>query len=246
MGRERLPVLEHPFLDSYLTLDVETTVGQVYRWAGTKLENVNGSNYEPRIVRASGSLRQAINQSADRVEFTISNVDRLISRAAGSGVKFGAATAGQVVRQFRTQVWQWHQLLTGIITSVSATDREATFELLSDIYASGLVGATAPVQRKCRHVFNAPDPSDPNNMAKRKGPDCGYTGMLFTCNKIFESPDGCLGRDNQHRYGGVLYDTSKDSLILPPPVIGGDNGAGPGGNINQDYPYKNWDWQLGY
>lgn len=246
MGRPSLPVLEHPFLDFFLTLDVETSTGAVYRWAGTRLENVNGGNYDARIVSASGSLSQAINQSADRVQITISNVDRLVSRAIGSGAKFGAAMAGQVVRRFRDSAWQWHQLLTGIIVSVSANDREATFELLSDIYASGLVGAIAPVQRKCRHVFNAPDPLDPNNLAKRKGPDCGYTGLLPTCNKIFESPDGCLGRENQHRYGGVLYDTSKESLIYPPPDIGNDSGTGPGGNVNDDYPYKNWQWQLAY
>lgn len=246
MGRDALPVLDHPFLDFYLTLDIETSAGNIYKWAGTRLENINGGNYEPRIVRASGALRQAINQSADRVEFTISNVDRLISRTTGSGIKFGTATAGQVVRQFRNLVWEWHQLMVGTITAVTTNDREATFELLSDIYSAGLVGAVAPVQRKCRHIFNAPDPSDPGNLGKRKGPDCGYTGLLPTCNKIFESPDGCLGRNNQHRYGGVLYDTSKDSLTLPPPDIGGDTGTGPGGNVDSDYPYKNWQWQLSY
>lgn len=246
MGRDQLPVLDHPFLDSYLTLDVETDAGLVYKWAGTKLSNLNGGNYEARIVRASGSLRQALNQSADRVEFTISNIDRLISRTTGTGVKFGAATAGQVVKHYRESSWIWYQLMTGIIVTVSSNNRESVFELLSDIYSAGLVGATAPVQRKCRHVFNAPDPLDPGNLAKRKGPDCGYTGLLPTCNKIFESPDGCLGRDNQHRYGGVLYDVSKDSLTLPPPDIGGDTGTGPGGDVNEDYPYKNWHWQINY
>ena len=246
VGRDFLPVLDHPFLDFYLTLDVQVSTGQVYRWAGTKLENINGGNYEKRIIRAS-PLHQAVNQSADRVQLSLSNVDKLISRITGSGAIFGEATCGQAVRHFRDSSFEWHQLLTGTIVSVSSGVAESTMELLSDVYSAGLVGATAPVQRKCRHVFNAPDPSDPNNLFLRKGPDCGYTGLLTTCDKIFESPDGCAGRNNQHRYGGVLYDTSKESLILPNPVPDPGSGSGPGGDVNEDYPGgKNWQWQLGY
>ena len=245
MSRDLLPILDNPILESSLTLDVETSTGQLYRWAGANLTDVNGGKYDGRIIGA-GSLRQAINQSADRVDLKVSNVDRLISTSIGSRVKFGSAVAGEALKRLRTGGWEWHQLLTGVLVAASANEREATFDLLSDVYAAGLVGATAPIQRKCRHVFNAPDPLEPNNLAKRKGPDCGYTGLLTTCNKIFESADGCAGRDNQHRYGGVLYDVSKESLILPPPDIGGDTGTGPGGNVNEDYKYNNWHWQMSY
>jgi len=47
------------------------------------------------------------------------------------------------------------------------------------------------IRTRCRWVF--------------KSVQCGYVGVLTTCNKAFDDADGCLGRANQDRYGGFPY-----------------------------------------
>ncbi|NDC10516.1 MAG: hypothetical protein EBZ75_14490, partial [Oxalobacteraceae bacterium] len=49
--------------------------------------------------------------------------------------------------------------------------------------------------------------------------ECGYSGALTTCNKLYTDADGCSGRSNQHRFGGF-------PLRLPEASIGAVSGQG--------------------
>ena len=95
------------------------------------------------------------------------------------------------------------RILTGVVSSTpTSTDliymfgrvtgsrySEDYFELdcvtdvnLAPVLSNRRVGA------KCAWVF--------------KGTECGYSGGLTTCNKLYTDSGGCSGRSNQHRFGG--------------------------------------------
>jgi hypothetical protein len=101
-----------------------------------------------------------------------------------------ATKYGQPLPYTPTRTWESKVLLTGEIAHVDATAEEVSIKIVSDTAPNVAFIATRQVQKHCPLIF--------------KGEACGYSGPLTTCNKVYESEDGCSGRQNQHRFGGVV------------------------------------------
>jgi len=219
---------------SYWTMRITFPEGDSLRIAGSAIV-INGEQFEGGIISTSG-LRASLGNSVDRIDVRVSNTDWRWTRLARQPRTFlTRAIIGRSVRTSQSASWTSLTLLTGIVASVVSDEREATLQCISDLYAAPSVGAIRTIARPCQWKYK-----DPRT--------CGYTGPEPTCNKIFESPDGCLGRNNQHRYGGFTYDTGKDSLSIPPPDPTGNpdpGGGGIGGDGSIYHQYNN-DYILSY
>jgi len=231
-----LEILGAAYHDSYWTLiAVFADAGIVASVAGTQL-TVDGVYYDPGLISTSG-LKASLGSSVDRVDVVVQNTDwrwtRITATIRTSPV---FCTVGRAIRQSRDGTWEHFKLLSGIVVSVVSNQATATIQCISDLYAAPAVGALGSVSRSCRFKFK-----DPRT--------CGYSGATpTTCNKVFESADGCLGRNNQHRYGGFLYDIGKDTLYLPAPDPNSNPYQGGGGIGGSGEPYYKYDnpYLLGY
>lgn len=94
-------------------------------------------------------------------------------------------------------------LLTGEISDVYVDQEVVRITAVGDLSSGAAYVGNKPIQVDCPLVF--------------KGVACGYVGPLSTCNKKYQHEDGCSGRNNQHRYGGVIV---KGELTQP--IYSGD------------------------
>jgi hypothetical protein len=228
-------IIEEKYQESYWTITAWFGTGEVRSVAGTRL-TVNGHLFDGGLLGTSG-LKASLGGSVDRIDVTVNNTDWRWTRLAQSMTTIPVRTeVGRVMRQIRSTSWIYLPLLSGIVVSILSNETSATVQCISDLYAAPAVGALRAVTRPCGFKFK-----DPRT--------CGFSGATpTTCNKIFESADGCLGRNNQHRYGGFIYDTGKDTLYLPPPDPNSNPYPGGGGIGGDGEPYYKYDnpYQLGY
>lgn len=97
------------------------------------------------------------------------------------------------------KTWDRKVLLVGEISGVNVTDNTASISIVSDIAPNVAFISARPIQTHCPLIF--------------KGTACGYSGPLTTCNKLYDSEDGCAGRANQHRFGGIVTKGELPSII---------------------------------
>lgn len=109
--------------------------------------------------------------------------------------KYGVELPYNLVRP-----WQPKVLLTGIISQAEADENTVSIKIVSDIAPNVAFMTNRPVTDHCSLVY--------------KGNRCGYVGPLATCNKLYESDGGCSGRQNQHRFAGIV---DKGELVAPIP-----------------------------
>lgn len=98
--------------------------------------------------------------------------------------------------------YQRKEIMSGEIWDAPVDEEAVEITLVGELSSGLAFIADRALQSTCPLVF--------------KGVACGYTGSLTTCNKIYDSPDGCAGRQNQHRFGGVIVRGE-----LSRPIIGG-------------------------
>jgi hypothetical protein len=225
----QVDVLENKFQSSYWTMiAVFAGAGVVSSVAGTAL-SIDGVVYESGLISTSG-VKSSLGSSVDRIDITVQNADwrwTKLNRQQHSALN--RVYVGRAFQPVRDGAWAHITLLSGIIVGIPSNESTATIQCISDLYAAPNVGALRQVAKSCQWKYK-----DPRT--------CGYTGPEPTCNKIFESPDGCLGRNNQHRYGGWLYQIDKDTLYIPAPDPNAnpDPGGGAiGGNGNIYNKYDN-------
>ena len=227
-------ILSNSWQRSYWTLAATFPEGVTRRIAGTTI-TLNGERYEGEIVSTSG-LRASLGTSVDRIDVTVQNVDWSWTKLAREPrTLLTRVTVGRAIARAREGPWAHIIMLNGIIVSIPSNEQYATLQCISDLYAAPAIGAIRQIARPCQWKYK-----DPRT--------CGYTGPEPTCNKIFESADGCAGRNNQHRYGGFLYDTGKDSLYLPAPDPNSNpypGGGGIGGDGDIYHKFEN-PYLLGY
>ncbi len=121
---------------------------------------------------------------------------------AKSGTQITVSGATLTGGGITPKVWDSKVLLTGEISYAEANPETMTIKIVSDTAPNVAFISNRPVQTHCPLIF--------------KGFACGYTGSLTTCNKVYESVDGCSGRENQERFGGAVV---KGEL---PQIIPGD------------------------
>lgn len=77
--------------------------------------------------------------------------------------------------------------LFGTVTGARYTEEYLELDVATDVNLAPTL-SNRRVGSKCPWVF--------------KGTECGYSGGLTTCNKLYTDSGGCSGRSNQHRFGG--------------------------------------------
>lgn len=98
--------------------------------------------------------------------------------------------------------FQRKEIMSGEIWEAPVDEDAVEITLVGELSSGLAFIADRPLQSTCPLIF--------------KGVECGYSGSLTSCNKIYDSPDGCAGRNMQHRFGGVIVRGE-----LTRPIIGG-------------------------
>ena len=204
----------YPLLESHSTMSVYLPYSEnadTFYYATLPLV-IDGNEYN-RALKSIGELKMSMGRAADRVEVRISNEDGLqggIFTQSRDVLRGNLVRVGRLYRNPQQPGVEYHLILfQGTIASVSVSDTDVQLTVVSDMYRGGTVGATRQVSSTCQFKFK--DPAT-----------CGYSGGLTTCNKLYSSADGCSGRANQHRYGGVLRRNTQAQAASnaggPPPV----------------------------
>ena len=160
-------------------------------------------NYDGRL-RDVSSIDCSLNGAYGRVSFAITNADlgEVANVAADKYVGWECKVHKIIILENGTLLGIL--LLHGVITSYTMTDRVVDMDVVTRINVGNTI-TPRRVNVKCPWVF--------------KGTECGYSGVLTTCNKLYTDADGCSGRSNQHRFGGF-------PLRLPEASIGAVSGQG--------------------
>lgn len=166
----------------------------------TQILNVKTSN--PESIR-SYSIN---NQDGVRMNFFLSELigfTTLLSPQEEQTVEFILSnTYGIQLPYIPSRTWESKVLLVGEIAKAEIDEGTVDINIVSDIAPNVAFLANRPLQSHCPLVY--------------KGRACGYSGPLATCNKLYDSIDGCSGRNNQHRFGGLVIKGE-----LPSPIVGG-------------------------
>jgi len=211
-------------LQTLHTLEVAFPSGEIKRWAGRDI-TINGAAYEGKLLSISGFRRASGAGIVDRVSVEIDNLDwshslRILNDRPR---EYSKAIVGKLFRDYRSNgQWIWQVLIRGVVASPFADHRAASYSVISDLAAAPQVGATRIASKTCQWRY--------------KDSHCAAASALLTCNKAFNAPGGCIdhGVDpligNTWRFGGIVFDTEKATLLYPPPNPGGGgDGTGDGG-----------------
>lgn len=161
-------------------------------------------NYGGRL-RDVSSLDFSLNGGVGRVTFAISNADLAEVPNVANDNYIGWECKVHKVLILDNGTVTGILLLHGVVTSYTMTDQVVDMDVTTRINVTNSIN-NRRVGKKCPWVF--------------KGTECGYNGVLTDCNKIYGSNDGCLGRSNQHRFGGF---PERESVA----TIGVVSGLGP-------------------
>lgn len=237
----QLTVLELPFQESYWTCSLVFPDGEAVRIAGAPLV-LDGNQFQGGLITVSG-LRASLGNSVDRIDITAENVDwKWAKRAAIVRNAQTRAIIGRAIRPIRGGSWAFLALLNGVLVTITSNEKDAVLSCVADLYAAPAIGALTQYARPCQFKYR-----DPRTCGFPPAPAAG-ADPFPTCDLIYESPGGCLGKNWQHRYGGFVGDTEKETLSLPPPDPNSnpDQGGGAiGGDGNIYHKYDN-PYLLGY
>jgi hypothetical protein len=96
--------------------------------------------------------------------------------------------------------FQRKEILSGEIWDAPVDEDAVEVTLVGELSSGLAFIADRPLQSTCPLIF--------------KGAECGYSGSHTSCNKIYDSPDGCAGRNWQHRFGGVIVRGELSRVIV--------------------------------
>lgn len=234
-------LLASDWLESHSFLRLTLADGQLFRWA-TQADRVDGFDHTGDLLSV-GPFKFSNGGAADRVEATLQNVTLTwgLSLLAASDALTGArAEAGRYWRKPDDEAAALSRvLLKGLVVGAEMDENAVRLQIVSDAYTGEHIAGQRLITRACQFKY--------------KGIACGATSTESDCNKLYDDPGGCAGRNNQHRNGGFIFDTSKSSLVVTINTGGGVNvggGIGGGGEIQGDDwgrdPYVFGGGQYGY
>lgn len=169
-------------------------------------------------LRQQDALQQSISTPTSRSSVRIQNVDKLFGTVVTDEDLLKAE--GVIGRYSRDEqnlaaTGEWVELFRGSVIPLEINEAEVILEIVHDMTAAGFCVGAHTLAENCQWVFKQPD-------------TCGFVGVETTCNKKRKSKHGCLGRANEHRFGGMEF---PEPTIAAPPTGGGGGGGGfPGGS----------------
>lgn len=219
MGRTIITGLQ-PLLD-LVSCRTDTTLDLILKDTSelhfsTDAFTANGDTYTADL-RIGGEIQQSISTSPNRLQATIQNVDKGLSASIDGEDLISAE--GIVGRYYRDPAGvlaaKWVELFRGTVLPLGIDETGLKIEIVNDLAAAGYCVGNWTVSEPCQNVFK--DPAT-----------CGYSGGLTTCNKKRKSPDGCFGRDNEHRFNGMEFPEAQAAEVGSGGA-GGGTGGGTGG-----------------
>lgn len=163
---------------------------------------IDGVAYEAALSN-TGDITRSIDRQTERVSIDLLNLDDFYGELFLKDVRIIHGAEVRIGRWWREvssgQEWS-KQLFIGVVDGAGGNARTVSLSILNDLYAVDSIGGGRVVERECQVVFNSPAV---RALGTGIGNFCGYTGGLTTCNKLLNHADGCSGRSNTHRYGGV-------------------------------------------
>lgn len=174
----------------------------VYNYASRAITYRNVA-YTARL-KSIGPIVTQLGNGQGRVTIRLHNGDLdFRDSVEGNYVTSAGSTVFTGMEDFSGALITVRRILTGTVSSVTTTTdlvylfgrvtgsryNEDYFELdcVTDVNLAPVL-SNRRVGTKCAWVF--------------KGTECGYSGGLTTCNKLYTDSGGCSGRSNQHRFGG--------------------------------------------
>lgn len=208
------PLLDLSSCNTQTTFSIYPVSGPPLHFA-TDVFTTEGNNYAADL-RKTDELRQSIAAATDRVRTEIQNVDKTIG---GTVTSESLVKAAGVIGRFHRKENdfsqnKWVELFRGEVIPIEITELRCQFEVVSDLVAAGYCVANWTLAENCQFVF-------------KHTATCGYAGAETTCNKKRKSKMGCLGRSNEHHFGGMEF---PDAQIPEPPVGGGVEAPVSGGS----------------
>lgn len=203
-------LLDLPSCETQTTLDL-TLADTSEIHVATDAVTVGAIDYSADL-RKTNELRQTTVAPPDRVVASIQNVDKVFGgRVTDEDLIKAAAVVG---RRYSDPAGVlpsvWVQLFTGEAFPLSVNSLAVELEILHDLVAAGYCVGQDTLAENCQWRF------------KHAG-TCGYSGGETVCNKKRKSKLGCLGRANEHRFGGMEY---PDIQAAAAPTSGSSSGGG--------------------
>ncbi len=204
-------LLAKPVIWTQTTLDLAPpSMSPIY--IATAAFTVDGKNYIPHII-SSGEIQMTIAAGTNMVRMELQNADLQWGFAAESeSLANIPATVGRAFKDYIGGNIIWQPLFAGIANAVEFDEEKVVLEIVNDLTAAGYVVAQWSLSDHCQYKFKQPD-------------TCGYNGSLESCNLRRLSLDGCLGRNNEHHFGGMEFPDPQ----IPEPPTGGIDFPGGGG-----------------
>jgi hypothetical protein len=174
-----------------------------------------GKNYLPHLI-AADEIKQTIGVGTNLVNVRIQNVDKQFGEmAVADELSNVPAVIGRAFQDIAGGTILWEPLFTGVANAVEFDEGSVRIEVVSDLTAAGYVVSAWSLSDHCQFVFKQSD-------------TCGYSGSETSCNLRRLSLGGCLGRANEHRFGGMEF---PDPQVPDPPTGGQDFPGGGGGGL---------------
>jgi hypothetical protein len=144
--------------------------------------------YQARLVEFDG-ISQSIGNDADEARFTFGNADRVMRALANDVDLYRAAiefSLFHVGTGIKLDLWKGE-----IIDWSFDAGPEFQVRVADGIYELNLPYPTRRISRTCWKQF-------------KDGAGCPYTGADTTCDKGYETPNGCVSHGMQRYFGGIL------------------------------------------
>ena len=157
------------------------------KYYATQLVTHLSHNYENRLKKAT-PLSAKLDEGLSSVTCSIINTD-LDQRSKvypHPDRYIGSTLSLYHILQTDTQSG-YLLIFKGVCAGIRYSENSIDLEFISEINKANLL-TLRTVGHKCPWVF--------------KGTECGYSGILTSCNKLYSDAGGCSGRSNLHRFGG--------------------------------------------
>lgn len=180
----------------------------------TRTFTAGGNDYIGDL-RAGGEIKQTISSSPDRLQVAIQNVDKVFGGiVAAEDLVNAEAIVGRYYRDpANVLAAEWVELFRGRAIPLTIDELGVALEIINDLAAAGYCVGDWTLAENCVLVF------------KHAG-TCGYAGSETLCNKRRKSPDGCFGRNNEHRFGGMEFPEVQAAEVGSGGSGGGSTGGG--------------------
>ena len=148
---------------------------------------VGGQLYQTRLVEFDG-ISQSIGNESDEAQFTFGNADRVMRDLANDVDLFRAEIAFSLFHVgtgIKLDLWKGN-----IVNWSCDSGPEFRVTAADGLYELNLPYPTRKISRTCWKQF--------------KGPACPYSGSDTSCDKGFDTPNGCRTHGMDDYFGGII------------------------------------------